>query len=488
MLQRPSRRLGVAVRVAVLGHDAQRVGRARQGERVARAVGGLQRRVVRRVALLRRDGHELRSRQGLGGREAGVGESGDVGAARADGADGRPVEPHQGPAADPDRAHVQRGQVGLAAAEPGVPHLHPAAAHDADVGRRATGLQEHALAEPFPHQRPGHPGRRTAQSREQRPFPHLRQRHHAAVAAHHHQRRGDARRRDAALDQVGGLHHPRHDPGVQHRRAGPFRQPVQAGDLMGRGGEQPLRPGLGHNLLLPHRVVDAERLHRHDDLRALVDDLRHRGLHRDRVVGVAQPRVPDGQPLAGRQPELRQPPEPPGRPRLEAAPDPDHAHGRDVALQQRVRRLGRAVRQERHHRSVDPGPLLELAQRGQDAVRDPVGVVVAGGDLHLAEQGERRRVHGHGVGERATDVDADPDGVWHHREHLRVLGDLSSRARRASGVRRPPGPGPGRTRRAAWRRRGSAAGTCRGAGRSPRGGPRPRRRSTPRGAGGSSRW
>ncbi len=53
--------------------------------------------------------------------------------------------------------------------------------------------------------------------------------------------------------------------------------------------------------------------------------------------------------------------------------------------------------------------LQELRQRLDDAVRDTVLVVVAGGHFHLAHQGERRGVDGHGVGEGAAHVDADAD-------------------------------------------------------------------------------
>ena len=97
-----------------------------------------------------------------------------------------------------------------------------------------------------------------------------------------------------------------------------------------------------------------------------------------------------------------------GEHRADPAADADQPDGGDVALEQAVGGLGRAVSEEDDVLGSAAHALEQLVQRGDDAVGDPIGMVMAGRGLDLTEQLERRGVDGDGIGEGAADVDADP--------------------------------------------------------------------------------
>ncbi|CAM5665174.1 hypothetical protein STENM36S_03472 [Streptomyces tendae] len=425
--QRGAGGVGVGVGEVPFGDPAQRVGGAGhgEGEPAARRV---QDGVVGGVAGQRTDRGQLGvpqvGRVGI----TGVRQPGDVRAARSGAGDPATRDAHHGAAADADGTDVQGVEVGGPAEQDGVPYRDLAAPDDADVGRGAAGLQEHALADPFLHQRPGDPGGRPGQHGQQGPAAHLVQGHHSPVAAHHHQRRGDTGLGDGGVDEVGGGQHARQDRRVDDGGAGAFAQPVQGGDLVRGGGRQAGGAGRLGDRLLALGPVDAEGLAGHQGLGAGGGELFDGGPYGGRVLGVGHVRVVQRQPLAGGEFELGEGGEPAGEVRSAAGADAEQADGGDVALQQGVGSLGGAVCQEGHVGGCVSGLLQQPVERLDDAVRDTVLVMVTRGDLHLAHEPERRGVDRHGVGEGSAHVDADADAVGGHVRAPPCAGSVHARA------------------------------------------------------------
>lgn len=196
-----------------------------------------------------------------------------------------------------------------------------------------------------------------------------------------------------------------------------------------RGGHrQPVLPCRVQHGLLPLGPVDAERLAGDEDLSPLALQLLDGSADGRRVVGVGDMRVRQRESFAGGEFELAERGEAAGEHRRGAGPDADQSDGRDVALQEGVGGLGRAVRQEGDVGRGGAGLFQKPVERLDDAVCDAVLVMVAGGDLDLPQEFESRGVHGHGVGEGSAHVDADADAGCVHAQAPPCAGSVRAGA------------------------------------------------------------
>jgi hypothetical protein len=91
----------------------------------------------------------------------------------------------------------------------------------------------------------------------------------------------------------------------------------------------------------------------------------------------------------------------------------DDADARDVALEQRVRRLRGRVRDERDAVRLDTGRGERALETRDDPRRDAFGRVVARRYFDARDDFARARIDDDDVRKRPTDVDADPQPVAH---------------------------------------------------------------------------
>ena len=109
---------------------------------------------------------------------------------------------------------------------------------------------------------------------------------------------------------------------------------------------------------------------------------------------------------------------------FDPAADAGDADDRDVALEQRVRRLRRSVRDEAHVGGIERKLLQEGLQRLDDSRCNAARGAMRRRHLHLTDQCERGGIDRDRVGERPADVDpyANP-----HGPRFRFQADLPSR-------------------------------------------------------------
>jgi hypothetical protein len=127
--------------------DAERVRRARGGERVAPPVGRREDRVLRRVPWPGRDELDLGAGELLRIGETGVRQAGDMRAARAGLLDLAPPETAEGPAGRPDHPRVDGADRRRAAHDAQRAQDRAPALDDAHVGARAAALQDDPVRE-----------------------------------------------------------------------------------------------------------------------------------------------------------------------------------------------------------------------------------------------------------------------------------------------------------------------------------------------------
>jgi len=158
-------------------------------------------------------------------------------------------------------------------------------------------------------------------------------------------------------------------------------------------------------------VVDAEGVAGHDHLGPLPEQPADRGADavRRRRAPVEE-RVEGLQAATGAELEGVHRRSPPGEKAFEHprahAEDP---HRRHVAFEKRVRRLGRAVGEERHGARVDAEARQRSPQHLDHAPGDPLGGVVRRQDRRLAPDLVGGVVEHDRLREGPADVDADPD-------------------------------------------------------------------------------
>lgn len=365
--------------------------------------------------------------------------------ARADRADGldpppREIDANKAAARDGQRPRIQRPQQQPMTTEARRAHLRDAAPDRRAIGARSADLDEDAVGHALVQQGARDAGRRPREHGEDRAARDLAHVHDAAVAAHDRERDAYARARDDTRRQLGGPHHRRQDRRVQRRRPRTRAQAVRRRDLVPRGRERTAFAGVGDDRPLARRPVDAERVARDERLRAAREQGVDRPGPRARVVRrneeaargegcpSAERRRRDGDRTTGEQAR------PPG--------DADDADARDVAFQQRVRRLRRRVRDERDARRVDGGIGEQTREAGDDARRDAVRGVVRRRRLYARDDTTGPFVDRHDVRERPADVDADPQTSGHSDGANGRTGTTTSTTparakRRRSGMRSP---------------------------------------------------
>ncbi len=223
--------------------EAERVRRARRGERVAAAVRRRDDGVLLGVAVARRDELERGALEVAGGGEAGVRQPGDVRAARAGLLDLAAADAAERAARRAHDPRVDRPDRRRAAHDAQRPQDRPAALDDAHVRARPAALEDDAVGERELVQRRRDAGGRAGADRERRRRAERLEAHGAAVAAQDEQRHVDAGIAQDALDDARGPLDDREDRRVHRRRDRPGLEAVRAGELVARAHGQPALAG-----------------------------------------------------------------------------------------------------------------------------------------------------------------------------------------------------------------------------------------------------
>ena len=386
----------------------EQVRRAGVGDGVAGAAARADRDVVVGVAFLGTKQLQLRLLDILGIGKRGIRQAGDVRAARTDVADLAPAHAHHAAACDADHAHVERVDVSVVAANPGVLHRRPAVADDTDVGAGAADFEVDAVGDFEIHERAGHAGSRSRQHGHGGTAAHLSDVHHTAIASHDHQRCLDARLAHAGFRHIRRGDHLGQDARIDHCGAGSRRQPIQLADLVPAGRGYAHRGGRAHHQLFTASVVDSEGTARHHDLDAFGAKLLQHPTHRLLVENIrGQKAMRRPQTPARRQLDLLDAALAPGQQRLHAARHSENAHRGHVTFQQRVGRLSGAVCQEHDIPWLDPRALEHVAEHFDHTARHAACVAVGRQHRVALHHLERRVVDQHRLGEGPADVDAD---------------------------------------------------------------------------------
>ena len=188
--------------------------------------------------------------------------------------------------------------------------------------------------------------------------------HHAAVAAHDHQRRGDARVGDGLRGHPRGVHHPRQNRGIERRGPRTRAQAVHGADVVTARRCEAALPGARDRRFLALRTIDGERGARRDRFDVFVSAAVEHGVivardaektRRERVARAERNRRE-----AHRMPEQAC---------KRTIGDRQHRDRREIAFEQRVRRLRRRMRDERDRVGIDAG----LAEQALHPLHDPRG-------------------------------------------------------------------------------------------------------------------
>jgi hypothetical protein len=186
-----------------------------------------------------------------------------------------------------------------------------------------------------------------------------------------------------------------------------------------------------HHQLFAALVVHAERTARDDDLDAFRTQLFDRVAHRsliDHVGGeeaMSRTQMPPGRKLDLLDGALAA-----REQRFDAARHADHADCGDVAFEQRIGGLRRAVSEEDHIGGRNPGALEHVAEHFDDALRDAARIAVRGEHGVALHHLERLVVDQHRFGEGAADVDADAVGFGWSHESIRGKAKACKHGRR----------------------------------------------------------
>ena len=224
--------------------------------------------------------------------------------------------------------------------------------------------------------------------------------HHAAVGAHDHQRRRNARVVDRPARHARGAQHARQDRGVERRGARARAQAVHRRDVVAAGRGEAACARAGHERVLALAAGRPRTLRWRPALRCR-RRVRARTTHRPSLRRIEVGRRRSAMPAASGIGAKRIAARANGEPKRTIA-DPRH-----VAFEQRVGRLRRRVRDERHRRRIDGVLAQQPLEPGDDARGDAVGMIVGRRHLDRRRHLARRRIDRHDVGERAADVDAD---------------------------------------------------------------------------------
>ena len=166
-------------------------------------------------------------------------------------------------------------------------------------------------------------------------------------------------------------------------------------------------PRRGDDASLTRRAVDAERFARNDRFCSAGEQPFDRAHDR---AGVTRTRIDDLRRERGARAERnRRYPFVDALEPAEGTVQADDADLRDVAFEQRVRRLGRRVRDERDPRSIDAGRAQRPPQALDDSGGHALGSVVRRRHLHARYDRPRPRLNDNDVGKRTPHVDADAE-------------------------------------------------------------------------------
>ena len=243
--------------------------------------------------------------------------------------------------------------------------------------------------------------------------PELGDAHRAAVAAQHEQRHAQVGARERVLDVRRRPLDDREDARVDRRAHGPRLEPVGPGELVPGADGQPAGACTLRDGLLERRIVHGERAADRDRGTARAREPLERGIE----VAV-QPRrlerfVLGLERASCRESDRSDPRALAGAAEVGCTGEPDHADAGDVALEQRVHRLGRRERDE-----LDACPLVaelheQVVERVCDSGGDAFRSVVRRRQRRARAQLECRRIHRDGLRERPADVDPDAQPAVH---------------------------------------------------------------------------
>jgi len=395
-------RAGEACRIAIaagkrrLRNEVQRVCRARRRDRDAAGSIG-----ERGDAFTDRHVRASNRRRVT---ERRVAITGDVRRARTDRRNGAVLDMRERAARDRERAHVERAQQRAVAADARRPQLRSSAPDHRAVGAGPADFDEDPIGNVFVKERARDAGRRPREHREDRPPLDFGNVHHATVGAHDHQRCGNVRVIDGLARHARGAQHARQDRRVECRRARARAQTVHRRDFAAAGRRKAARSRAGNERRLAFGPVDGKGVACYQRL----DARRTRTFEPGVAAAPRRIEIDRGQRHVRGERDRREAHRGAGKRRTEA----HDADARNVAFEQRVRRLRGRVRDERHRLRVDGVLAHQALETRDDAGGDAVGVIVRRRHLDRRRHLARRRIDRYDIGERAADVDADPNPKW----------------------------------------------------------------------------
>ena len=337
-------------------------------------------------------------------------ESRNVGTSGAGGDCLSVLDLNHGAAADTNRAHVQRVEVGLMPADLRVLDHHLAVLDTGDIGGGTTDLEENTVGQLFVHQRAGDTRGRAGQNGQNGTAADLIHRHNAAIAAHDHQRAGNSGSLDAVVGHGRGFQHFGHDGGIDDSGTGTDAQAVELGNVVGRGGGKILLGADLHGQILVGRVIHAERLGRHKRGGALLSQILHSSSNGSfHIAGRVGILIFAGQEFAGSQFDLSHGGVGLALGTLDPGTDSDDAHVRHITFQQCVCGLGRSVGDKRHIFGGNAVFFHDSVQNLHDTRCHALFGRVGSGDLYRSDQLVSIVVNGDGVRKGASHINTDSD-------------------------------------------------------------------------------
>mmetsp|Transcript_18361 Transcript_18361/g.29575 ORF Transcript_18361/g.29575 Transcript_18361/m.29575 type:complete len:325 (-) Transcript_18361:105-1079(-) len=229
------------------------------GDRIAVASGGLDGDEFLAVVPLGFDEHQFRIIKHRLIGKGGIGQAGNMCAARANIHNLGIAHPHHAATPDTQHPNVEGIDIGLVAADARIGDRRPAIANHTNVCGRAAHFEIDAVGHANMHQGTCDTRSGAGEHGQGRPAPHFLDVHDAAIAAHDHQRNIDARVAHAAFGHVRRGDHLGQDGGVHNSGLGAHRQAIELRDVVAAGGDQFELGGRGTNHVFGGCVVHAER-------------------------------------------------------------------------------------------------------------------------------------------------------------------------------------------------------------------------------------
>ena len=341
--------------IIILRHIAEQIRCARERIGIGAPARVIHDHIFARIVLPRRDLPDAAAGNASHRCKALIVHACDVCAARADVHNFFVMDADHTAARHAERSDIQTLKISLVSANLRVLDHDLAVFDDADVDAGAACLKEDPVGHLFIHQCAGYTGGKSRQHGQNRALSHLLNAHYAAVAAHDHQIRLNFCVANRRLCHICRLHHFGNQAGVHNRCACAHFQAIKLADFMSAGRIKPLVFGKLCHAKLIFRVVYTECLAGNDHLSALraksidyVSDALvckrfavEKSVHAFQIFSGSKFDVSDICLAACAA-------------RIYAGRHADDPHARNIAFQQRIRRLRRAMGNEGDILRCDP--------------------------------------------------------------------------------------------------------------------------------------